>query len=179
VLHAALSLGIADWGALAWYLEVGGTLPVAGVEADTVMTACATARQHAELLGVLHDYASRGRGRVVDRAGLLSTGAVSDRFVSDVAEVARSCFGGADELLSRLEAGAVPGFGAARVSALREAFLRDGFLSTTVSPSAAEIRWAMVAHVSATDAVTRVDTLLDRLRQRMPSRADAAVLPSP
>jgi energy-coupling factor transporter ATP-binding protein EcfA2 len=179
VLHAALSLGIADWGALAWYLEVGGTLPVAGVEADTVMTACATARQHAELLGVLHDYASRGRGRVVDRAGLLSTGAVSDRFVSDVAEVARSCSGGADELLSRLESGVVPGFGAARVSALREAFLRDGFLSTTVSPSAAEIRWAMVAHVSATDAVTRVDTLLDRLRQRMPSRADAAVLPSP
>jgi len=89
-------------------------------------------------------------------------------------DVAFRCAGDAKQLLARLEDGEVPGFGAARLGALRAALVAHGFVATEAAPSAAEMRLAMIARAGTPDAADRVDALLERLRQRLSSGTGGA-----
>jgi hypothetical protein len=161
VLHALLTLGITTWGEWQWYTECGGQLHA--VERARVEHAWDEARAMAEVLTHWHGLAGAGHGRPVDRQALRASGAVSARFLDEVASLATACDGDAAVLLARLEAGAVPGFGAARLTPLREALAESGHLATGVSYSAAEIRVSLLSRTA--DDVARVDALLARLAE--------------
>ena len=161
VLHALLTLGITTWGEWQWYTECGGQLHA--VERARVEHAWDEARAMAEVLTHWHALAGAGHGRPVDRQALRASGAVSARFLDQVAALAIACEGDASVLLARLEAGAVPGFGAARLTPLRAALTESGHLATGVSYSAAEIRVSLLSRTA--DDLARVDALLARLAE--------------
>lgn len=70
----------------------------------------------------------RGRGRPVERVALEQSGAVSDRFLERVAELARDAHGDAARILASLENKEIPGFRSNKTGELREYLVQEGYL---------------------------------------------------
>jgi hypothetical protein len=90
---------------------------------------------------------------------------VTPAFLDLVAAQAECVHGDARELLTALDAGAVPRFGAAKVEQLRSALRDGGCLDESMSLSDEEIRWGVIARSARHDAAELVDALLERLRR--------------
>ena len=69
-----------------------------------------------------------GRGRKVDRQVLVASGAVTERFIDEIAELCETIEGSAARLIELLEARAVPNFRARNAEVLREYLEGEGYL---------------------------------------------------
>lgn len=72
----------------------------------------------------------QGRGRPVDRPVLEQSGAVSDKFIAEVTELAAQAQGNAATIVEALENKEVSGFRRKNVDRLRDYFEREGYLSS-------------------------------------------------
>ncbi|MEX2581974.1 MAG: hypothetical protein WD766_01795, partial [Gemmatimonadota bacterium] len=131
VLHRCLSIGIDRYGPLRTYLDQGRPESLGDLHRirDRI-DACARA------LGAFLLGARVGRGRPVDRVTLDDSGAVSERFIDEVSELAEALGGDASLVLERLESGEVTGFRKEKLTQLREFLGESGHLDlrTPLSP---------------------------------------------
>ncbi len=126
VLHGLLRRGIRTWGQLRQLVSVGGedlvdaeALERARAAARAIEAACAAWRV--------------GRGQPIDRAVLEDSDAVSERFVDDLAELARELGGDARALVEALERREDPrtkGFFQRKTDELREYLIEGEYLPT-------------------------------------------------
>jgi len=163
VLHEVLSLGVATWGELQWYVDSRGRFPESHVSREECSFVLERARVLMRAVEVLHREARIGRGDPVDRTRLVEAGVTQPRLLDAVSAVATSCAGEARALLARLEDGAVSGFGPQRVTALRSGLQEIGCLDPATPRTAQEIRLAMLAEVSDDSGSGAVDALLARI----------------
>ncbi len=131
VLHALLREGVVGWGQLAALggdAEAGaGALPSLipdGGEAGAGRERWGRIRARARCVDVLLRAWRQGRGEPVDRRVLAASGAVSDRFLAEVAQLAAAARGDARALLADLAEGGVKGFRADKREQL-EAYLAE------------------------------------------------------
>ena len=98
-----------------------------------------------------------GRGRSVDRAVILDSGAITERFRDEVARLLVTLNGDAESLVSSLRNRSVSGFRTAAAEQLRDYFIENGYLSTSTPLRIDEIRVRVVAAVSEDLAARRID----------------------
>lgn len=134
-LHRLLRGGINNWGQLQ-------ALAAAG-HAEGIGPDCSVYRQ-AEAAAAIIDAAAKawrvGRGKPVDRAVLVDSGAVSSAFIDRVAELAVEKSRDAKTILAALEQGAVKGFRADKRNTLGEHLHSTGHLTEQQVLSPGEIR---------------------------------------
>jgi len=135
VLHRLLCLDITRWGQLESLVRFGGGAGF--VEQDGVLDrACAAA----DLLDYAARQWQRGRGRPVDREALQASGAVSDAFLDEVADLAKSFGGDAARLLDALERKRVKRFQSKSCERLRTWLTEEGYLDESRQLSRDELR---------------------------------------
>lgn len=134
LLVRLLTIGYQTWGPLLAALEAGEAARL-GID-----------DRHSERLRIighaLDTYCEAwkiGRGKPVDRYVLLQSNAVSDRFIDEVADLCKKCNGDAAELIVRLEAREVQGFGSKKIENLRDYFEENGFIPSAEMLSPDEI----------------------------------------
>ena len=121
VVHRLLESGIERWGELATVLRDGaGESLAAGEPVEPI-------RARARCVSVLIEGWRIGRGRPVDRQVLAASGAVSERFLDEVCDLAESLGGSADALVQALEEGRVPGFLSRKTADLAEYLADEGY----------------------------------------------------
>ncbi len=161
-LHAILAgLKVERWGPLAALLEVGrGDLLPLGLAASLEHLASA-AGHPLKLLQV-------GRGRPVDRAALIASGAVSDRFLDEVDALCRDVSGDAGRIIEGLSDKAVPGFRVNNLEALTVFFEEEGYLDRREPVTRGRLRVEILGRLTpsaraAGVEVRELDGLIDRL----------------
>jgi len=142
-LYRLLCLGIETWGALRCLVENGGE-SLLGDDPSLFERARAAARA----LEAAIDAVRTGRGRPVDRAVLHASGAVSARFLDEVANLCAECRGDAVLLVEALAANRVPRFQKKQLEALRQYLEQNGYLETRPRLSAPEVRARTLALVA-------------------------------
>jgi hypothetical protein len=93
---------------------------------------------------------SIGRGRPVDRAVLEQTGAVSDRYIDELSQLAREVGGDARALVGAIEDKRVTGFRAGKLDALRDALEASGHLDPAAPLDADAVRARALSGLPAT-----------------------------
>lgn len=168
VLHELLSFGMTTWGQLSTMLANGG-LGLAARHEQVIARAAALAR----VLDTLLQELAVGRGRPVDRAALLDSGAVSNLKIDEVAAVADHSRGNARAFIAAMENKAVVGFQTRKIADLRAYLEREGYLDEQAPRSEEEIR-AAVLTTAASDIHAGLlrhadlDRLLSSLQRRWP-----------
>ena len=143
-LYRLLSLRVETWGALRNLVEYGG-LPVLGEEgAQTYARVEAAARA----LEAAVTTARIGRGRPVDRAALVASGAISNAFIDRVDDLCRMIGGDAARLLEELEAGRIARFRRDACERLREYLERHGYLDPRDRLAPDQLRARVLAAVA-------------------------------
>lgn len=167
VLHGLLTRGVERWGQLEALLEDAGIDPFGEGPEGARRRAWAAAR--ARCLRVLFRGWRGGRGRPVDRGALAASGAVSERFLDEVSELAQRCRGEAGAVLAGLEGGEVKGFRRDKLDQLAEYLREESYLDERPVLGAAELREVAVAEL-ADDLRSEDLTLqaLDELLGRLP-----------
>ncbi len=134
LLVRLLTIGYQTWGPLLAALEAGEAARL-GID-----------DRHSERLRIIGHALDTfceawkiGRGKPVDRYVLLQSNAVSDRFIDEVADLCKKCNGDAAELIVRLEAREVQGFGSKKIENLRDYFEENGFIPSAEMLSPDEI----------------------------------------
>jgi hypothetical protein len=142
-LHALLRRCVATWGQLS-ALGDGAALALMGERNGALYRAKATAKAL--------EAAARawriGRGRPVDRQALVDSGAVSDRFVDELADVAAQHGGDAKRLIAALEGGQVKRWHQSRTDKLRQYLCDAGHLDEQACIDADAIRMRVLAAVA-------------------------------
>lgn len=137
-LEPMLRAGISRWGALQNLAQH-----------DALMAVGLTATQYrriqarAKALDAFIEAWKVGRGRPVTRADLEASGAISDIFIDEVADLSDANQGKASALLDALQAGEVKGFRSSKREELAEYFAESGHLDAREVLSDAE-RWTRV-----------------------------------
>lgn len=143
LLFKLLSEQISSWGQLRTLITHGGaglidagngTFDRARAAAKTVQAACEAWRI--------------GRGKTVDRGVLLDSQCVSDRFIDEVAGLARRVNGDAAAVLSELEDGAVRLWRSDSTERLRVFFEEEGYLSFQMPLTREDLRVRVMAAVA-------------------------------
>ncbi|HSL81631.1 MAG TPA: hypothetical protein VLF66_02575, partial [Thermoanaerobaculia bacterium] len=167
VLHGLLARGVERWGQLEALLEDAGIDPFGEGPEGARRRARAAAR--ARCVRVLFRAWRAGRGRPVDRGALAASGAVSERFLEEVSELAGRNRGDAAALLAGLEGGEVKGFRRDKLDRLTEYLREEGYLDERPVLGVAELRETAVAEL-ADDLRSEDLTLeaLDELLGRLP-----------
>jgi energy-coupling factor transporter ATP-binding protein EcfA2 len=169
-LHQLLTtLGAERWGAFQALMEQGGSKLL---DPDLV--------PRLEVLGGVAEASLQkmkiGRGRKVRRDTLLASGAVSDRFLDEVAELCANVAGDARRLLERLENRAVTGFRTRNVELLRDFLDAEGFHDRREPLAAEQVRRQILPAVAAEIDARIIDIpALDRLLARI--RLGAGISP--
>ena len=167
-LHALLVRGIERWGELETLLRDGGAGVLgAGDGADSGRTR-ARIEARARCVSALIESWRIGRGRAVDRAALAESGAVSERFLDEVCDLAARLEGSADALISALEAGEVTGFRSLKIADLAAHLAERGHRDEREVLERAALRervlTATAAEVAAGDlTLDAVDELLSQV----------------
>ncbi len=131
VLHGLLIRGLVRWGQLDSLAGSDGAapaLPEALEMGEEARTRWRRIRARARCLEILLRAWRQGRGAPVDRGVLAESGAVTDRFLDEVAEVATSLGGDARALVVALEEGRVKGFRSDKREQLEEYLADQGHL---------------------------------------------------
>lgn len=142
-LYRLLCLGIETWGALRCLVENGG-----GALLGDDLELFERVRAAARALEAAIDAVRTGRGRPVDRAVLHASGAVSARFLNEVANLCAECRGDAVLLIEALAANRVPRFQKKQLEALQQYLQQNGYLETRPRLSASEVRARTLALVA-------------------------------
>jgi hypothetical protein len=169
-LHALLKRGIERWGQLRSLVEQGegGASLLPGGAADWPAL---EARGRA--LTAAFEAWRVGRGRPVDRAVLLDSGAVSDKFIDAVAALAADCAGDAKALIQALENGQVPRWQANKTEQLRDYLEAEGYLDPRNPATGEDIRIAVLRAVAGDLQQGRLDQgWIDRLIGGLPLEAE-------
>lgn len=162
LLHRLLRMGVRHWGALDNILETGDQRAISD-DPDAI-------RRIREAGAALEAFARawcRGRGEPVDRATLVESGAVSNNFIDEVAELARELDGDARQLIESLEEGKVARFRSSKVEELEMYLEENGNIDPSPVLSRAEIRIRMATKLvdmgcSQEEAAERARRLLER-----------------
>ncbi|HEX7118292.1 MAG TPA: AAA family ATPase [Longimicrobiales bacterium] len=142
-LYRLLSLRVETWGALRALVEHGG-LALLGDDAHAFERARAAARALEAAAAALRI----GRGRPVDRAAIVESGAVSETFLDRVDALCQACGGDAAMLIEAIEAGRLPRFRSSALDALRDHLERHGYLDPRDPLDAAQVRARVLAAVA-------------------------------
>lgn len=129
LLHALLAQGVSRWGQLAALAEAAGDriaapLPGGLSEVEAGQDRWRRIRARARCVEALLRAWRQGRGEPIDRGVLAASGAVTERFLPEVTELAASLGGDARALVEALAGGAVKGFRRDKLEQL-EAYLSD------------------------------------------------------
>lgn len=141
LLHRLVAGGYERWGPLAGLLDRGMGEAIAPASGAALTNLAATAKAVEAAVAAYRV----GRGPRVDRATLLASGAVSERFLDEVAALAAAVDGAAGELVARLEAGAVKGFRGRKLEELADDLERSGHLDRRPAATADDVRLAALA----------------------------------
>ncbi|MFP3939955.1 MAG: hypothetical protein ACLF0P_06600 [Thermoanaerobaculia bacterium] len=185
VLHRLLVRRVERWGELQTLAGVGGGGPGGSAHAGAVGDGAG-----AELLGGGEQGGVRwrralargrciealcrawreGRGRPVDRGVLLESGAVSETFIDEVAELAAELDGSAGDLVGALREGRVKRFLTRKVDELEAYLEREGYLVAGRPLSRAELRDRALRTVGEEIAAGHLDAAAvdDLLAQMIP-----------
>ena len=144
LLHHLLGQGIGTWGALESLVEHGGTALLADFP-----DAFPRLRAAADALAAALGWASVGHGRPVDREALTASGAVTDKFIDTVAELATQFAGDAARLVEHLAEGNVKYFRASSAEQLRDHLMENGYMSEEPALQPDEIAVRTMAAVAA------------------------------
>ncbi len=140
-LYRMLDLGVERWGPLQSLLRDGGRVLLAAEERERL-----EARGRA--LEAFLEAAQVGVGRPVDRIALEDSGAVTDRFIDEVSELAGDLGGNAAALIESLEARQVPGFRKNSVVALQEYLEDNGHLPAEEPLGLDQIRLRVLSRIA-------------------------------
>jgi hypothetical protein len=127
LLYRLLKQDINLWGQLRELVSLGA-LPAECGDCKTGSTALQRAEARAGLLESILRYRRIGRGKPVDRAVLEASGAVNERFLPEVTQLAKECAHDAREILAALTEGRVPRFLQRNREKLREYLGEHQFL---------------------------------------------------
>ena len=122
LLHRLLSLQITSWGQLKILLEHGGAgiLQVEDAQYQRVYLMARAIESSVQAWRI-------GRGKTVNREVLLESGAVSEKFVDAISELAERVDGDAEVVIAGLQQKAVPKWRAAGTEKLQEYFEGNGY----------------------------------------------------
>lgn len=141
-LYALLQLGAKTWGPLRWLVETQGSQ----ILANGLETVYAKATAGARALARALDLWRQGRGRRVTRDVLLSSGAISNRFIDRVSAVAAETRGDSASLMKALETpGKVPHLRRDAVERLRSYLEQHGYLDYRPRLNQEQIRLLVTA----------------------------------
>src|SRR5690606_25457474 len=144
LLHRLLTLDVVTWGALESLVEYGGA-PLL----DAFPGAYPRIRAAARALAAAQRWARVGHGRPVHRQVLVDSGAISDRFIDAVSELAEQAGGAAPALLEQLESGQLKYFRASSAYQLRDYLVEHGYMDEESSLDRDEIAVRTTATVAA------------------------------
>lgn len=166
-LHELLARGVESWGELeALAADAGSDLLGGGPEGERRR---ARAAARARCVETLFRAWRKGRGRPVDRVILADSGAVTDRFLDEVSDLAERVEGDPAALLAGLERGEVKGFRSDKTEQLA-GYLRDeGYLDDREVLGRAELRELAVTELAAEiEAGDLTLDAIDELLAQMP-----------
>lgn len=123
VLVELVRSGIELWGQLR-ALDQGGAAGAVGMAED----AFERCRALAEAVGAWSEAWTVGRGRLVDRAVLEDSDAVSNKFIDEATTKCEEVGNSAEELIAALRRSEVSGFWSNKTDELEEYFLNEGYL---------------------------------------------------
>ena len=126
LLYRLLKQDINLWGQLRELVALGA-LPIDCVDFQPGSTALRRAEARAELLETVFRCWRVGRGKPVDRAVLEASGAIGDRFLLEVVQLAKELRHDARELLAALVEGKVPRFQQRNREKLQQYFAENGY----------------------------------------------------
>ncbi len=139
-LYHLLSNHINTWGQLSTLIEFGGQNLF-----ENFPGTYEHAHARAKALTATFEAWRMGRGRSVDRAVILDSGAITETFRDRVAQLLLQLNGDAEALVSALDNGSVTGFRKAAVEKLRGYFLENGYLSASTPLRIDDLRVRVVA----------------------------------
>jgi hypothetical protein len=173
VLHRLLTAHVTALGPLLALDRAGAAGPLGGFDADALARVPARARAIETAFAAW----GIGRGRPVDRAALVDSGAVTPTFMDRVCELAAEVHGDADALLQGLDEGRVPRFQTARLEQLRSHLEAEGYRTDETRLDAAAIIHRVLAAGAEDLAAGRIDpawvnALVSRLPD-LPATADS------
>ena len=152
-LHQLLKQGITSWGQLQTLVQYGSAGSF-GRESPVYHRAEACVR----MLESVARYWRIGRGRPVDRQVLIESGAVSDKFIDRVSDLADSLAGDAQTLLAALDCGEIKGFRGDKRNDLAEYLSNTGHLDEREPMAIDQIRQQVRAVVFADLEQGLIDT---------------------
>ena len=166
VLHRLLELGIRRWGQLRNLLETGDRNLIS--DEPEVLERL---QENGSALEAFVQAWRIGRGRPVDRTVLEDSGAVSDKFIDQVSELARQLDGDGQAIVDALAQGEVKGFYSNKREELEEYLLEHGHIDPLETLEEGEVRRRIMSRLIESDlpheeAVARADQLLSRLASR-------------
>lgn len=163
-LARLLELGISRWGQLRGLAEQGG-LELVPDGPGLLDQAQAAARAVEAALGAWRV----GRGRPVDRAALEDSEQVSERFMDEVADLARRLEGDAAALVEALESGEVPHWRTRNTASLRAYLEEQGYFDDRARLDRDQIRQEVLIAVAAeVGSGLLAPDWLDRMLGRLP-----------
>lgn len=161
-LHPLLARGIARWGELQALVRAGE---------NGLLEAGASRRAEARgrCVEVLFHAWRRGRGRPVDRQALADSGAVTERYLDEVAVRLEACEGEPARLIAALHGGEVKSFRKEKTEQLERHLVEEGFLDEREVLASAALRERALAALAAEIAGGLLDlTDLDDLLAHLP-----------
>jgi uncharacterized protein YhaN len=185
LLYRLLKQDINLWGQLRELIALGA-LPSSFVDFQPGSAALLRAEARAELLATAFRYWRIGRGKPVDRAVLEASNAIGDRFLPEVAQLAKDVGHDARQLLSALADGKVPRFLQRNREKLQQYLAEHDYLDENEPLSADSVKQR--ARVEAFASMDRglidpftVDVLIDLVfgRQSIGTEASSDSRPLP
>ncbi len=125
-LHKHLCVQIETWGQLRTLSEYGGGIP--NVDDPALVERC---RARALVFATIAETWQVGRGRPVDRAVLIDSGAITGVFLDRATDLAESLSGNAAALMKAIEVGRLPRFHSTYLRRLQTYFEEHGYIDST------------------------------------------------
>lgn len=161
LLHQILSRGIDHWGPLKNFLEQGGKIE--GLEEKKIQNLY-------DITKILSEYIElykQGRPKPIDRQVLNESGAISPKFIDQVADLLNQQNNNPLHLIEALKNGAISGFRTNKADELAHFLEHDDYLPTTEPIKQEEIIARLQASLSNTSiAPSEIEELISRLNKR-------------
>lgn len=163
-LYDLLSKGILTWGQFRTLIEHGGGDLIRDLDGAPLR-----ARAAAKAIETACEAYRIGRGKPVDRAVLIDSGAVSEAFIDKVADLCYRLGGDAQALIEALERGDVSGFRRSKLDDLRDYFEDRDYLPLHEPLTTEKVRIRVMAAVAEELRNGLLDgTFVDQLVESLP-----------
>lgn len=146
VLHRLLDAGIERWGQLKTVIDRPNAT-LLGEDRDVIQSF----RLGGIAIEAFVEAWQQGRGDPVDQAALEDSGAVTDTFIEEVTELARTHNGDATKIIRGLRNSAVKGFRSGKMDELEEYFEAEGYIPAADPLEPEEIQRRVLQRLLAQD----------------------------